>query len=446
MTRVALCLDSESARHPTSLGLGDENLAAQDWLELYTSAEEARANLHGNEEPDEVWVVSADDMEPINLAAALKRDCEKRNVFLLASEETGSLMSRANAANIDATLTSGAFVERYAQEKQRRSAHMVAPSPGNLPEPPGIATLPAPKGGEGILAVASRPHVAAWQRSAFAQSAKAVHAVVGHQAFLLPVVSGSGGAGKSAVSALAAVIAEKLGYSTLLLDFDLQFGDMREMLGAPEALSVDDLLEVPTRVAHLVEEGGRPALLAAPRRLEACDAVMGKAAYLLDSLAPRFDVIVANTGAFWIDLHALLLERASKALFLVDQRASSLSACKHAVDLCARCGIATNPFVFAVNRCAKGAFFSSIDVACAMQAAHAVELRDGGRDVEELLSAGMPLDLLAEHNDLCASIEQVLVDLLPHPPASGETRVAEVVEASRGLFGRRKARKRKGAA
>ena len=43
--------------------------------------------------------------------------------------------------------------------------------------------------------------------------------------FLFPVVSGSGGAGKSTVSVLSALIAQRMGYNTLLLDFDLQFGD-----------------------------------------------------------------------------------------------------------------------------------------------------------------------------------------------------------------------------
>ncbi|WP_278853535.1 P-loop NTPase family protein [Gordonibacter pamelaeae] len=107
------------------------------------------------------------------------------------------------------------------------------------------------------------------------------------------------------------------------------------------------------------------------------------------------------------------LERCSKALFLVDQRPSSLRACRHALELCSRCGIATGPFLFAANRCAKGAPLTSIDVSCALRGAPAVELRDGGGEVEELLGAGQPLDLIAAKNDLCTSLEHVLVDLLP---------------------------------
>ncbi len=446
MSRVALCLDSESACQPALLGLADESLESQSWLSLYTSAEDARRKLQSDEEIDEVWISSTDDMESINLAAALKRDRKERNVLLLAGEETGSLLSRANAAGIDASLTPQAFAERYAQEKKRRSAHAVALSPSCASGLSGAVVLPSQKNLENMLPSKENPPAAPQQRAVCVRPVETVRTATARRAFLLPVVSGSGGAGKSSVAALAAVLAKRLGYSTLLLDFDLQFGDMREMLGDDSALAVDELLEVPTRAAHIAGEGEKPALLAAPRRLEACDAVMGQAPYLLDCLAPQFDVIIANTGAFWVDLHALLLERASKVLFLVDQRTSSLRACKHAVDLCARCGIATNPFVFAVNRCAKGASFSSLDVSCAMQGARAVELRDGGRDVEDLLAAGLPLDLIAERNDLCASIEQVLIDLLPHPPVLGEVHIAEVPTSAKGLFGRRKARRRRSVA
>ena len=53
------------------------------------------------------------------------------------------------------------------------------------------------------------------------------------------------------------------------------------------------------------------------------------------------------------------------------------------------------------------------------------ELKDGGGEVEELLGAGLPFDLLASRNDLCASLERVL---------SGDRRAAAPPEegASRG--------------
>ena len=139
---------------------------------------------------------------------------------------------------------------------------------------------------------------------------------------------------------------------------------------------------------------------------------------VVDVLVASFDFVIANTGGGWDDVHLLLLERAAASLFLVDQRASSVRACRHALDLCLRCGIATGSFLLAVNRCTRHAPFTSIDVSSALDGAHVAELADGGREVEELLGAGMAQSLVEASSPLCISIEGVLDELLPlasHP-------------------------------
>ena len=363
-------------------------------------------------------------------------------------------MSRATAAGIDASLTRQAFVERYALAKRQHAGRggvgggRVADAPdvqpsrsGAGPERGGLAPSCFGRGaeaaelrhGEGADARVdlSEPRSAVRVAPASAASRPAVAA--SHQAFVLPVVSGSGGAGKSTVATLSALFAQGLGYRTLLLDFDLRFGDACELAGVPNALAVDEVLAAPARVSSLAPEGLLPAVLAAPKRLEDAESAVREAPRLLDDLQARFDVIVANTGASWAEEHALLLERCSKALFLVDQRPSSLRACRHALELCARCGIATGPFLFAANHCAKGAPLTSIDVSCALRGAAAVELREGGGEVEELMGAGQPLDLIAVKNDLCTSLEYVLVDVLP----GCEGRTLSVAEPSDGRAERR---------
>ncbi|MBX9032874.1 AAA family ATPase [Gordonibacter massiliensis (ex Traore et al. 2017)] len=471
---VALCADAESIRRPDLIGLAGENLARQEWLRLFTSGEDARRFLRGDRSVSEAWVAGCDDVEPINLAAALKRDRADLRVCLLAFEGTGSLMSRAAAAGIDASLTRQAFVDRYAQMKRKHvdatgegpRGGFVAGSegaPGDVRWPPSDGGFqgrtPAPRlergssahgswrgtgagAGdlrceEGVDADRSEPRCAARVAPAPAAGRPAVAA--SRRAFVLPVVSGSGGAGKSTVSTLSALFAQGLGYRTLLLDFDLRFGDVHELSGVPNALGVDEALAAPARIASLAPDGLVPAVLAAPKRLEDAEAVVREAPRLLDELQGRFDVIVANTGASWAEEHALLLERCSKALFLVDQRPSSLRACRHALELCARCGIATGPFLFAANRCAKGAPLTSIDVSCALRGAAAVELREGGGEVEELMGAGQPLDLIAAKNDLCTSLEHVLVDVLP----GCEGRTLSVAEPSAGRAERRFGRNRR---
>lgn len=366
MPLVALCADEESLRNPEMLGLGGENLAAQSWLQLFSSAEQARCSLRNDTGIQEVWVASCDEVAPINLAAALKRDRRDRRVCMLSAQESGSLRSRASAAGIDASFTRQAFVERYALCKQiAMSASASAPAQGNS------------------------------------------------RGFLLPVVSGSGGAGKSAVALLVAYAAQRMGKSTLLLDFDLQFGDMAELAGVQHPLRIDEAIANPERLTGLQPQGNAPALLAAPLHIDAAEAVVAQAPALLETLRGRFDVIVANTGGAWAEQHAVLLERSSKALFLIDQRMSSVYACKRALDLCARCGIAVNPLLFVLNGCGKGAPLSSMDVSCALKGAHVHELADGGVDVEDMLAAHGIEELFDARNELVASIEQLLAEVIP---------------------------------
>lgn len=373
---VVLCADEESLRYPESLGLPGENLMAQRWLQVFSSAQEARLFIQTNFSVEEVWVVSNSQISPINLAAAIKRDRSEVRVCIVTGQETGSLRSRVSASGIDASLTHQAFVASYTQRKRQAFAH--------------------------LNKVDDLSQVVSGQSDTGKSSA-----------FFLPVVSGSGGAGKSSIAVLSAFLLQGLGYDTLLVDFDLQFGDASELLGIKNPLRIEEVIASPRKLVQLQPEGRIPALLSAPRRLEESENIVHKASWLLDQLMNRFDAVVCNTGAAWAEQHAVLLERSTKALFLIDQRPSSVRACRHAVDLCARCGIATTPFVFALNRCSKKASLTSIDVSCALHGAPVVELKDGGRDVEELLGAGLPDELLASKNDLCTSLERVLLNLLP---------------------------------
>lgn len=466
---VALCADATSLQHPEMIGLAGENLAAQEWLRLFASAEEARRFLRSDHLVDEVWIASTDDVAPINLAASLKRDRPERSVCLLAFEGTGSLMSRANAAGIDASLTRQAFAERYAQ---RKNASVVArpgtpraqrPLPYGAQDPRTIGSGrcdAAPAGARAAMCAgfpATVPATASVKapprqmpprtmgvgpspdaRPMMAAQVRAEPARRARSAFLMPVVSGSGGAGKSTVAALSALVGQAMGLRTLLLDFDLQFGDEPALLGVKDAMSIDDVLAAPARIEILKPDGALPALLAAPRKLEDAEAVVERAPQLMDGLMERFDLIVANTGAAWAEQHALLLERCSKALFLVDQRPSSLRAAQHAVELCERCGIATGPFQFVLNRCSKNALLTSIDVSCALRGAHVRELADGGGEVEELLGGGLPLELLGARNALCASVEQLLRETLPNTGCP----MPELQEERRAMgFGLRKGRR-----
>ena len=121
MEAIVLCADSLTLRYPELMGLEGESVEAADWLVTFAKAKEVRAYLKGAAGPREVWINSADDMDAINVAAALKRDRPDHEVLLAGQEVSGSVLSRAQAAELNATLSREGLAQRYAAEKQRRA-------------------------------------------------------------------------------------------------------------------------------------------------------------------------------------------------------------------------------------------------------------------------------------------------------------------------------------
>lgn len=406
--QVLLCADAESLKNPCLLGLEGENIEGLPWLRTFCSGQEARTYLSSSDSIDEVWVSSSDDVDPINLAAALKKDSRDKKVFLLSFQGSGSLKSRAHAAGLDRILTAQCFIEHYLKCKQMHQLPGLTEKKGQQGS---SSQQQKAKDDSGLdVEVMPRPEACEGPPSASVSDKQISQ---GKAAHIIPIVSANGGSGKSTIAALTALFAQGLGYKTLLIDADLQFGDMHLCLGEKDALTIDEALRDSFKLARLTPNENRPALLAAPKHLEQSEVLIGQISSLLSKVKSHFEVIIVNTGAFWAEHHAALIEQSSTTLFLIDQRPGALHASKHALDLCARCGIATHPFVFAVNRCTRNALYSSIDISCALQCSKVVELEEGGKEVGELLSVGIPFELMKTRNNLCLSIERMLIDLLP---------------------------------
>ena len=71
---AALCIDEESCANPELVGLSGEVLEKQEWLALFSVGSSAREYVAAHNEVDRVWVISCEDVEPINLAASMKTD------------------------------------------------------------------------------------------------------------------------------------------------------------------------------------------------------------------------------------------------------------------------------------------------------------------------------------------------------------------------------------
>lgn len=233
------------------------------------------------------------------------------------------------------------------------------------------------------------------------------------RAFYLPVIGASGGVGKSTIAFLSATCAARLGCKTLLVDFDLQFGDMALYSQVEQVISLNQLAADPCLVEQLepVPEGF--CLVGSCALPEQSDEVLNALDQVLEYASGYFDVIISNGPAFWDDKHMALLERAGKILFVLDQRISSARAAQKAFDVCMRCGLAASPFLFLLNKCGRQAQLTYMDVTCAMQGAPCKELPDGGRAIGEYLEARQALCLFDEGNDLALELSDLMTEILP---------------------------------
>lgn len=463
MHEVMLCADEEMLRNPAMMGLEDESIDGQQWLVSLSDAQEARGYLRDNDGIDEVWVASSDDVDPINLAAAMKRDRREVRVCLVAWQGSGSLMSRANAAGIDEVLGYPAMAQRYAARKLRQrgqnprrrtpermaAQRALSTAPGATPSvrarhaAPGRQFCFAEEGLDAVsadvqagpgelepdapdLALPSEAHAVEGQPVAAPAHCGECppgggepdgHAVATEAAprrgYALCVASASGGSGKSTVSALSALLSAGHGYRTLLLDADLQFGDAAAMFGECGEIPVDKAVADPRVLDDAVPQPGYPVIVCAPERMERSELYLPQVPGLIDRALESFDVVVVNTGSFWTESHVQMIEACTNTLFLVDQRPTSVKALRKALALCARCGVAATPFLYAVNRCTRKSLLSSIDISCALNGATVAELKDGGPAVGELTSAGLAMRLVEDRNDLCVSLNDFLGDVIP---------------------------------
>ncbi|MEC4176749.1 P-loop NTPase [Adlercreutzia sp. R7] len=436
---IALCIGAGPAADELVSRWGEEGRQIASRVHVMPSDERARAALAALDEVREVWVAAGEGLGAINLAAAVKADHPGRKVYLVDCEETGSVRSRMHAAALDGTrsLSELTAVVR-AQMARGDAAAPGADSADGLPsgaeEPPSVPPLSATQ--ETVPEAAAQALLA--ERSTEASTGLA------RAGFLLTVVSGSGGAGKSTVSTLAAHLAARRGLRTALLDADLQFGDLRDLAGSCLRVPLE---EVAADGSALAAADDAPlTLIEAPRRLETAEVLGAALPAVVDELLARFDFVAVNTGAGWDEQRLALLERSVSTLFLVDQRTSSVRACRHALDLCLRCGVATSSFLLAVNRCTRHAPFTSIDVSSALHGAHVVELADGGREVEELLGAGMVEALVESRNPLCTSIDRLLDEILPGAGGMASCGGEPLSPGRRGLRGtpRRESGRRRG--
>ncbi len=252
--------------------------------------------------------------------------------------------------------------------------------------------------------------------------AEASPAACGHRAPLISVISGSGGCGKSTVVAAMAYAASLLGLRAAVLDLDLMFGNLYDLMG----------VDVPVDMASLVEPSGAGVLdeasvvaaamraapgvtlwgpVAAPERAE----LMARPVELLiDVLRRESDVIFVDTSVFWGDAVAAAVALSDRCLVVGDGAVSSTTLAARAIDLACRVGVPRTRMTAVFNRFgAKGAdeeVAMRFELTCALSSK--VRIADGGQELSALLAFGRVDEAVGQTSAFAKSVREATREML----------------------------------
>ena len=235
-------------------------------------------------------------------------------------------------------------------------------------------------------------------------------------------VSGSGGCGKSTIVATMAHAASLLGLRAAVLDLDLMFGNLYDLLGvdaphdmatliepsAAGALTEPDIVATSMRVAPGVTLWGP---VAAPEQAE----LMARPVeLLLDVLRRESDVVFIDTSVFWGDAVAAAVAASDRCLVVGDAAVSSATSASRVIELASRVGVPRTRMSAVFNRFgARGAdedVAMRFEIACALSSK--IRIADGGQDLAALMAFGRADEAVGQTSAFATSVREATREML----------------------------------
>ena len=243
-----------------------------------------------------------------------------------------------------------------------------------------------------------------------------------HRAPVICAVSGSGGCGKSTIVAAMAHAASLLGLRAAVLDLDLMFGNLYDLLGADTphdmatliepsaagALAESDIVTASMRVAPGITLWGP---VAAPEQAE----LMARPVeLLLDVLRRESDVVLVDTSVFWGDAVAAAVAASDRCLVVGDPSVSSATSAARVIELASRVGVPRTRMSAVFNRFgARGAdedVAMRFEITCALSSK--IRIADGGQDLTALMAFGRADEAVGQTSAFATSVREATREML----------------------------------
>lgn len=177
-----------------------------------------------------------------------------------------------------------------------------------------------------------------------------------YPAVIVSIHGAKGGVGKTSIAANTAVKLATMGYKTAILDFDIENGNLANVLHMKIEKDLKDIIKGNSNYTEATFEQHSSGLYVIPTlkmpaeseliTAEVCERILGR-------LARTFEVIVIDTGSISIDPMLVAMQVATKAYFVTNCDMTVVSKTYHLFEDAKMMGIDTEKIKLVINRVPK---------------------------------------------------------------------------------------------
>ncbi|HJT66563.1 MAG TPA: AAA family ATPase [Pyrinomonadaceae bacterium] len=248
----------------------------------------------------------------------------------------------------------------------------------------------------------------------------------------IAVFSSKGGCG---VSLIATNLAMLQTTPTVLLDLNLQSGDLELMLGVRPKFSLADIVENRDRLdealltSYLTQRSKNVSLLAAPLKAESAEDIEPRHIYeVMELLRQRFDTLIIDTPHSFDAVTISALDHADQILMVLTLEIHAIRSTRRALEIFDRLGYPRKKIRLVVNRWSKNIELDQKQVEDFLGERVVGYVQSDYRAAVNSINLGQPLIESAPTSRVTTDLRAIAAKLFegqvepPSTPATGEKR------------------------
>lgn len=231
----------------------------------------------------------------------------------------------------------------------------------------------------------------------------------------IAVFSSKGGCGCSLIATNLAMLQSA---PTVLLDLNLQSGDLELMLGLKPKFSLADVVENRERLddallaSYLTPHSKHISLLAAPMKAESAEDIEPRHIYeIMESLRHRFDSVIIDTPHNFDALTISALDHADQILVVLTLEIHAIRSTRRALEIFDRLGYPRKKIRLVVNRWSKNIDLDQKQVEDFLGERVVGFIQSDYRAAVNSINLGQPLVESAPSSKVAADLRQIAAKL-----------------------------------